>query len=62
MINKEKYWNFIIDTFYYNNCELLTNMNEFTNKKDKNLTFICSCGNTQDNISFYWYKRAVYTN
>jgi hypothetical protein len=59
-INKEKYFNYVKLFFQTNDCELITQFQGFTNKRDNNLTFKCKCGNIQTNINFEWYKRSIY--
>lgn len=57
--DREKHFNYVKNFFQKNDCELLTNYNEYINDK-LDLSFRCICGTLENTISFYKYSRSVY--
>ncbi len=57
-INKQKYYDYVVDFFANNNCELLTTFENFVDRYESNLSFRCACGNIVEDINFKWFSRA----
>lgn len=51
---------YVKEYFAKQNCELLTNIENFIDKHQSNLHFKCSCNDIKYNINFKWYYRSVH--